>query len=132
MLTLAEAAQFLRLTPDEVATMIESREMPGVRVGGDYRIPAAGLLAWLNGGRAEETTSTSRLLVLPAPSFSFEREKPFTYRWPKNVDEHYREAHVAHVNRDGVKVIKIGFCERVSGGVKRKRGVVFLNNATRR
>jgi len=131
VLTLAEAAAYLRLSADEVAAMVDARALPGARIGSDYRIPTAGMLAWLNGGHVEPTvdvtSSAATQPVRSVPSFSFQKDKPFTYTWPMNSPELYKETYVSRSNSGGVKIIKIGFCERKSGGMSRKRAVVFLD-----
>lgn len=129
VLTLAEAAAFLRLPADEVASMIDARTLPGVRVGSDYRIHGPSMLAWLDGGHAASmtTSSSKQQLLLPSAQLSFQKDKSFSYRWPNDVDEPYSEAYSTTVGTDDVKVIRIGFCERGSGGRSRKRAVVFLD-----
>jgi excisionase family DNA binding protein len=128
VLTLVEAAAFLRLPDDEVAAMINARTLPGVRVGADYRIYRASMLAWLNGGHVVSMTSSSKPPPLLQPTqLSFQKDKPFKYRWPNDFDEAYSEAYSTTVGNDEVKVIRIGFCERESGGRLRKRALVLLD-----
>lgn len=131
VLTLAEAATFLRLTTDEVAAMIDARTLPGARVEDDYRIPTAGMLEWLHGGSVGAGTPAAgaalRVPTAPSSSVAFQKDKPFSYTWPMSQREQYKEAYIARPSTDGVKIIKIGFCERRSGGMMRKRAIVFLD-----
>ena len=49
VLTLEQAAALLQVDPDEVAALAEAGELPGRRIGGDWRFPRAALLEWLGG-----------------------------------------------------------------------------------
>jgi excisionase family DNA binding protein len=49
VLTLEEAAELLRLTPDELEEAIARGEVPGRRIGGEWRLARAALLDWLAG-----------------------------------------------------------------------------------
>jgi excisionase family DNA binding protein len=50
VLTVADAAELLRVEPDAVRALAESGELPGRRVGEDWRFARAALLRWLGGG----------------------------------------------------------------------------------
>jgi excisionase family DNA binding protein len=47
VLTLEQAAELLQVDPAEVAALAEAAELPGRRIGGDWRFPRAALLEWL-------------------------------------------------------------------------------------
>ena len=47
VLTLEQAAALLQVDAAEVAALAEAGELPGRRIGGDWRFPRAALLAWL-------------------------------------------------------------------------------------
>lgn len=49
VLTLAGAAELLCSTEEAVAELAAAGELPGRRVGGDWRFSRAALLAWLEG-----------------------------------------------------------------------------------
>jgi excisionase family DNA binding protein len=49
VLTLEQAAALLQVDPAEVAALAEAGELPGRRIGGDWRFPRAALLEWLSG-----------------------------------------------------------------------------------
>ena len=49
VLTVAEAADLLRIAPGEVVRLAEARELPARRVGAVWRFNRASLLVWLNG-----------------------------------------------------------------------------------
>ena len=49
VLTLEQAAALLQVDPAEVAALAEAGELPGRRIGGDWRFPRAALLEWLGG-----------------------------------------------------------------------------------
>ena len=49
VLTLEQAAALLQVDADEVAALAEAGELPGRRIGGDWRFPRAALLEWLGG-----------------------------------------------------------------------------------
>jgi excisionase family DNA binding protein len=47
VLTLEQAAALLQIDLAEVAALAEAGELPGRRLGGDWRFPRAALLEWL-------------------------------------------------------------------------------------
>jgi excisionase family DNA binding protein len=47
VLTLEQAAELLQVDPAEVAALADAGELPGRRIGGDWRFPRAALLEWL-------------------------------------------------------------------------------------
>jgi len=47
VLTLEQAATLLQVDAAEVAALAEAGELPGRRIGGDWRFPRAALLEWL-------------------------------------------------------------------------------------
>jgi excisionase family DNA binding protein len=49
VLTLSEAAQLLRVTPEEVKRLASRNEVPARRIGWNWRFNRAALMAWLNG-----------------------------------------------------------------------------------
>lgn len=49
VLTMAEAAELLRVDVDEIRRLAEQDEVPGRRVGSAWRFNCGSLLAWLNG-----------------------------------------------------------------------------------
>ena len=49
VLTLEQAAALLQVDAAEVAALAEAGELPGRRIGGDWRFPRAALLEWLRG-----------------------------------------------------------------------------------
>ena len=49
VLTLEQAAALLQVDAAEVAALAEAGELPGRRIGGDWRFPRAALLEWLAG-----------------------------------------------------------------------------------
>ena len=50
VLDLAEAARLLRVAEDEMERLAESGEIPGRRIGGEWRFSREALLHWLRGG----------------------------------------------------------------------------------
>jgi excisionase family DNA binding protein len=48
ILTLREAATFLRLHPMTLYKLVRSGAVPSVKVGGQWRFARASLLGWLN------------------------------------------------------------------------------------
>ena len=47
VLTLAEAAKFLRVHPSTIYRLLKQRELSGFRVGSDYRFTQEALEAWM-------------------------------------------------------------------------------------
>ena len=47
VLTLAQAAALLQVDRAEVAALADAGELPGRRIGGEWRFPRAALLEWL-------------------------------------------------------------------------------------
>ncbi|HZZ82550.1 MAG TPA: helix-turn-helix domain-containing protein [Gemmataceae bacterium] len=48
VMTLAEAAAFLRVTEDDIVTAATTQGLPGRKVGGEWRFSQSSLQAWLN------------------------------------------------------------------------------------
>ena len=59
VLTLQEAAQLLRIGPDELERLARRNEVPARRIGSRWRFNRAALLAWLNGDWKLITTAVS-------------------------------------------------------------------------
>ena len=55
VLLVEEVAQLLRVSPDSVRRQLADGHLPGVKVGGAWRIPADRLDAYLNGDLDEAT-----------------------------------------------------------------------------
>jgi excisionase family DNA binding protein len=53
VLTLAEAADLLQVEPDVVASMADAGELPGRKLGDDWRFSRTALLRWLGGEEGE-------------------------------------------------------------------------------
>src|SRR5919198_654327 len=51
-LTLAGAAGLLPIEPDQVAELAAAGDLPGRRIGDDWRFSRSALIAWLGGGAA--------------------------------------------------------------------------------
>ena len=49
VLTLEGAAELLQIEPDQVAELAAAGELPGRRIGDDWRFSRAALIAWLGG-----------------------------------------------------------------------------------
>ena len=49
VLTLAQAAELLQISPDAVAELAGSGKLPGRRIGDEWRFSRAAVLAWLVG-----------------------------------------------------------------------------------
>jgi excisionase family DNA binding protein len=49
VLTLAQAAELLQLEPDAVAELAEAGELPGRKIGDEWRFSRAAVLTWLGG-----------------------------------------------------------------------------------
>jgi len=49
VLLVEEVAALLRMSPDSVRKRLKAGDLPGVKVGGEWRIPKARLDAWLDG-----------------------------------------------------------------------------------
>ena len=49
VLTVAEAAKLLKTSRQQIRKMIQLGELPAVKVGREWRIPAAGIAAFLAG-----------------------------------------------------------------------------------
>jgi excisionase family DNA binding protein len=49
VLTLEQAAALLQVDAAEITALAEAGELPGRRIGGEWRFPRAALLAWLGG-----------------------------------------------------------------------------------
>src|SRR6266516_1060013 len=78
VLTLAEAAEFLRLEPKKVQDLVAHGELPGRKVGDDYRFLRSALETWLEG------TSSKRVLLGLAGAL---KGDPY---FPQIIDEIYK------------------------------------------
>src|SRR5262245_53947152 len=54
VLTLADAAAYLRVTPEDVLRLMREQALPGRRVGADWRFLKAALQDWLRTGPANK------------------------------------------------------------------------------
>ncbi len=52
VLTLEQLAELLQTSEDTVRALAETGELPGRRVGGEWRFSRQAILVWLEGGRA--------------------------------------------------------------------------------
>jgi excisionase family DNA binding protein len=50
VLTLAQLAELVQTPPAELEALVEAGELPGRRIGGEWRFSRAAVLAWLAGG----------------------------------------------------------------------------------
>jgi excisionase family DNA binding protein len=50
VLTVEQAAELLRVEPEAVTELAEAGELPGRRIGGEWRFLRRAVLAWLGGG----------------------------------------------------------------------------------
>jgi excisionase family DNA binding protein len=67
VLTLDEAARFLRLKPQVVAELARSNSLPARYVGGEWRFLRAALMEWLKGDRFAEAGKPAQPAPAPAP-----------------------------------------------------------------
>lgn len=67
VLTEAEAADLLRVDVDSIVTAIESGELPGNRIGANWRIRTESLLAWLDGIYESPRTAARTARVIQPP-----------------------------------------------------------------
>lgn len=59
ILTVADAARILRVSPDVVYRLLADRTLPGVRVGRSWRIPEESLSQWLAAQSAPPAASAA-------------------------------------------------------------------------
>jgi excisionase family DNA binding protein len=60
VLTLAEVAELLGVTPELVEGLAREGEIPGRQIGGSWRFARRGVLAWLSRGFAGEPAGTEQ------------------------------------------------------------------------
>jgi hypothetical protein len=146
VLTIDEAAQRLRASPEQIKVELEAGRLDGFKVGDEWRTTEAALLTFMGISTStpnERTTAMTATAATPPPAPADFRThvdaaewrpiEPFDYQWPKEKGkvqppEHYEEAYEARVKLAGrEQAIRIGFCNRESAGDKdRRRAVVFL------
>ena len=61
VLTQTEAAELLRVDPEEVARLAEQGALPARRIGSAWRFGCAALMAWLNGDQKPQALTTAEL-----------------------------------------------------------------------
>ena len=71
LLTPEAAAEFLQMHVDSVRRLLRSRKLPGVKVGGGWRIPRASLRAMLSGQPAPPAPA-----IKSAPAAKPTKRKP--------------------------------------------------------
>jgi excisionase family DNA binding protein len=54
VLTLGEAAELLRLSPEQLESAAASGELPGRRIAGEWRFSQSALISWLGSGAAPD------------------------------------------------------------------------------
>jgi excisionase family DNA binding protein len=54
VLTVEEAAELLQVQPDDVSALAEAGELPGRKIGDEWRFLRSAVLAWLGGARGAE------------------------------------------------------------------------------
>jgi excisionase family DNA binding protein len=54
VLTVEQAADLLQLSPDTLYAMLRRGEVPGKKLGGQWRIPRAPFMDWLHAGLLPE------------------------------------------------------------------------------
>jgi excisionase family DNA binding protein len=59
VLTVEQVAELLQVEPDDVSALADAGELPGRRIGEDWRFLRGGVLAWL-GGDAPKPASRAR------------------------------------------------------------------------
>ncbi len=60
VLTLEEVAELLRLSSESVAQLAQAGELPGRRVGEEWRFARSAILRWLSGESAERSGDSPR------------------------------------------------------------------------
>jgi len=135
--TAAEIAELTRTAVEDVVAEVEARRLRGFRIGSELRVTDQALQAFMDGGPASEAgggVPASPPPIPPAPPAAMQltaawapRPK-FTYLWPDGkTRESYEEAYEADVTLpSGQQHFVIGYTNRKSAGMNRRRVIVFL------
>lgn len=114
-----EVAQILKLNADEVIQTLETGQIKGFKVAGQWRISESSLLTLI--------ASAQPMAKQDHATVSLKHSEPFYYNWPTEAEQ-YNDAYEGEVSLDGHTIhVKVGWCNRDSYGRERRRAVVFLD-----
>lgn len=140
VLTAEEAASILRVNPDAVFELLESGRLRGAKIGDTGRTTERALHEFLRepypGGQSE-TNGTAPgaadddpLANVSLASVNWEEITPVPYIWPSGHEESHDHMVRAEIPLgDRSVTITIGFTNRKSAGMERRRANVFLGQA---
>ena len=120
-----EVAEITRTSDKDVLEALEQGQLPGFRLGKEWRVTARALRAYMLPGGPTSSGQDEKGEV--APQAQWRAATPFEFRWPDGKLEHYHSAFEADVTAgDKQQHVVIGYGERQAAGKERRRVVVFF------
>jgi len=122
--TVDEVADILRVAKETVVDELENGNIPGFKVGSEWRILKEKLFSLMEVNMDTETTSVIDESTLDV---KWRKSDPFEYKWPEGSVEHYNEAYEANLTLPDCSQVKIGYTTREAASMKdRYRVIVFM------
>jgi excisionase family DNA binding protein len=87
VLTLAEAAEYLRLSPERILRQVEQGTLPGRQIDGDWRFLKASIDEWLKGSDRRSTLLSQAGALADDESLPALREAIYSARQRPEVEE---------------------------------------------
>lgn len=124
VLTVDEVASILRVPRETVTDELNKGNIPGFKVGTEWRILQEKLFNFME---AEMDTETTNSVTESTMDVKWQKADPFKYKWPDGTVETYDEAYEADLNLPDCSKAQIGYTTRNTAGMtNRCRVVVFM------
>ncbi len=120
VLTVEEAAAYLRVSETAIREEIQSGGLPAFKIGSELRIIRKDFDQFI---RSKMVARAKTKPGGPIAHITFANVKPFTYQWPNKRTEDFDTAYEGKV---GMKKIVVGFTTGTMHG-KRRKSVVFVD-----
>jgi len=126
-----QVADIMQVEVQEVFDALLAKELKGVQMGGNWRVPERHLLTYLDLDNLDKATFTVPTLT----GISWGDAEPFDHKWPHskgqkpNIEHHDRAVEAAIPVGSTTWTMLIGFCVRWAAGQDRVRANVFWGNS---
>jgi excisionase family DNA binding protein len=120
VLTVEEAAAFLRVSETVIKEEIQTGALPAFKVGSELRILRKDFEQFI---RSKMVPRAKTKPGGPIAKIEFAKSKPFTYQWPNKRTEDFDTVYEGRV---GMKKVVVGYTTGTMHG-KRRKTVVFVD-----
>lgn len=128
IITIEEASDYFKISKDVIVKELEQGHLHGFKIGGEWRLTEANLVEYINRNYHSLSTEQLRSLTPQYEITGFTEIGPFDYQWP-TTEEHYESGYETTRDINGrTHILKIGFTNRESSGLNRRKIVVWINN----